>query len=82
VGDNTLATEEDRRALDSGTPSHAANVITYHRLFAAGEGTATMTEAGVFNATPAGDMLIYSDGISFAKGALDTLELTWTLTIN
>jgi hypothetical protein len=82
VGDNTLASESDRQALDGATPSHVTNVITYHRTFAAGEGTGTMTEAGVFNHAAAGDMLIYSDGISFAKGAGDSLELTWTLTIN
>lgn len=82
VGDNTLATENDRQALDGATPSHAANVITYHRTFAAGEGTGTMVEAGVFNHAAAGDMLIYSDGISFGKGAGDSLELTWNFTIN
>ena len=82
VGDNVLATELDRQALDDATPSHAANVVTYHRLFAAGEGTGTVTEAGVFNDNAAGSMFVYDDGISFAKGASDTLALTWTFTIN
>ena len=82
VGDNTLSSEETRQALDSGTPSHSAAVVTYHRTFAAGEGTATMTEAGLFNAGGGGTLLLYNDSISFAKGAGDSLELTWTLTVS
>ena len=50
VGDATLATELDRQALDGGTPTHASAVVTYHRTFAAGEGTGTVTEACVINA--------------------------------
>ena len=82
VGDNTLATELDRQALDSGTPSHSGAVVTYSRTFAAGEGTGTVTEAGVFNDAAAGDMLIYTGAISFAKGAADALTINWTLTIS
>jgi len=83
VGDNTLATLLGaRQALDNATPSHSAAVVTYHRTFAAGEGTGTVTEAGVFNNVSAGTMLLYNDSISFAKGAGDSLELTWTLTIS
>lgn len=80
VGDNTLATENDRQALDESTPSHSGAVLTYHRTFAAGEGTGTMTEAGVFNDASAGTMGLYTDSITFAKGAGAELELTWTLT--
>lgn len=82
VGDSALATEETRQALDGGTPTHSGAVVTYHRTFAAGEGTATITEAGVHNAAAAGNMGLYNDSINFAKGAGDSLELTWTLTIS
>jgi hypothetical protein len=82
VGDTTLATENDREALDGGTPTHAANVVTYTRTFAAGEGTGTITEAGIFNAGSGGDMMLYNDSISFGKGAGDSLTLTWTFTVN
>lgn len=82
VGDSTLSSEEDRRALDESTPSHSGAVVTYHRTFAAGEGTATITEAGIFNDASAGDMGLYDDSLNFAKGASDSLELTWTLTIS
>lgn len=82
VGDNTLQTEETRQTLDGATPTHSNNVVTYTRTFAAGEGTATMTEAGIFNHAATGDMMLYNDGISFGKGAGDSLALTWTFTVN
>lgn len=82
VGDNTLATELDRQALDNATPSHAGAVVTYHRTFAAGEGTGTVTEAGVFNDPSAGTMGLYDDTLNFTKGASSSLELTWTMTVN
>jgi len=82
VGDNALATENDRRALDGSTPSHSGAVITYHRTFAAGEGTGVMTEAGTFNDVTVGSMGLYDDTINFDKGASDSLELTWTLTVS
>lgn len=83
VGDNTLATALGARvALDGSTPSHSGAVVTWHRTFAAGEGTGTVTEAGVFNHLSAGNMLVYNDGLNYAKGAGDSLELTWTLTIS
>lgn len=71
-----------RQALDNSTPSHSGAVLTWHRTFAAGEGTGTITEAGVFNHLSAGTMFVYNDGLSYSKGAGDSLELTWTLTIN
>lgn len=82
VGTTELATQSTRQALDGGTPTHVLGVVTYHRTFAAGEGTGTMTEAGVHESAAAGSMGLYNDGISFAKGAGDSLELTWTLTIS
>jgi hypothetical protein len=82
VGDTALATQETRQALDGGTPTHSGAVVTYHRTFAAGEGTATITEAGVHNDAAAGSMGLYTDSLNFAKGAGDSLELTWTLTVS
>jgi hypothetical protein len=84
VGDNVLSTElaSGRQAFDPTYPSHAANVVTYKRTFAAGEGTGTVTEAGIFNSATVGDMMLYDDGINFGKGAADSLALTWTFTVN
>ena len=81
VGDSALATQVSRQALDNSTPSHSAAVVTYHRTFAAGEGTGVITEAGVFNAASGGDMGLYTDALNFTKGASSSYELTWTLTI-
>lgn len=83
VGDTILAAQIGvRYALDNGTPTHAAAVVTYHRMFAAGEGTGAIEEAGLFNDLTAGNMGLYNDSISFAKAAADSLELTWTLTVS
>lgn len=82
VAATELATQATRQALDGGTPTHAAGVVTYHRTFAAGEGTGTMTEAGVHESAALGSMGLYNDSISFAKVASDSLELTWTLTFS
>lgn len=82
VAATSLATQLARLALDGGTPSHAAGVVTYKRTFAAGEGTGTITEAGVHNAVSGGSMGLYNDGLNYAKGAADSLELTWTLTFS
>ena len=81
IADTALASQIGvRYALDSGTPLSTQAVVAYHRLFAAGEGTGTITEAGIFNHLSAGNMGLYNDSITFTKGALDTLEISWTLT--
>lgn len=83
VGDSTLSAQIGvRYALDGGTPTHAAAVVTYHRMFAAGEGTDNIREAGLFNHLSAGDMGLYNDSISFDKSGADTLGMTWTLTVS
>jgi hypothetical protein len=78
AGDTALTTENDRNALTSRTD--AANVVTYVGDWAAGDATATLTEAGIFNAGAAGTMLARAT-IAVTKGASDTLKITWTVTI-
>lgn len=78
LGDTALTTELDRNALTSRTDS--TNVVTYVGDWAAGDGTGTLTEAGIFNAASAGTMLARA-AISVTKGASDTLKITWTVTI-
>jgi len=82
VGDTTLATENDRNALDSTTQGAAGddNDVIYVCTWAPGDATAALTEAGIFNAAGAGVMLCYADFAAINKGALDTLVITWTLT--
>lgn len=80
AGDTTLVTELTRVAISSGTAS--GNVATYVATFAPGVGTGSINECGLFNASTAGTMLARSTSVIVTKGALDTLALTWTITIN
>lgn len=50
--------------------------------FGSGIGTGTIEEAGLFSAASAGSMFSrYLTG-TFAKGATDTLAITWTITVS
>ena len=79
AGDTTLEAQTDRNALTSNTD--ATNVVTFVGDWAAGDATAALTEAGIFNAASAGTMLARSVFSAINKGALDSLKVTWTLTI-
>ncbi len=78
-GDTVLETEIDRNALDTATRSGAA--LTYTASWAAGDGTGAITEAGLFNAASAGDLLARQTFSVINKGASDTLQITWQITI-
>jgi hypothetical protein len=78
VGDTTLETELDRNALTSKTQT--TNTVKYIGDWAAGDGTGTITEAGIFNAAAAGVMLARSTFTAFVKGAGDTLQIQWVIT--
>lgn len=80
AGDTTLQTELDRNALTSRTDSGA--VVTYVGDWAAGDGTGAITEAGILNAASSGTLLARSVFSAINKGASDTLQITWTLTIS
>lgn len=75
-----LGTETDRNALTSKTALN--NVITMVGDWAAGDATATLTEAGVFNASSGPTMMLSASFTGIAKAAGDTLKITWTLTIS
>lgn len=79
VGDTALVTESARVALTS--KSRSTNVLTMVGDYAAGVATATLTEAGVFNAATVGDMYSRAVFAGIAKGANDTLKITWTYTL-
>jgi hypothetical protein len=49
--------------------------------FGAGVATGAITEAGVFNALTAGTMLCRTVFSVINKGALDTLVITWKVTV-
>jgi len=79
AADTALGTELDRNALSSRTA--ATNVVTYVGDWAAGDATGALTEAGIFNAATVGTMLARTTFTVVNKGALDTLQITWTLTL-
>lgn len=78
VGDTTI-TGETRVALTTKTRS--TNVVTYVGDWAAGSATATLQEAGLWDQASTGILLGRVTFGSIAKGASDTLKVTWTWTI-
>lgn len=74
---NALGTESDRNALTSKTRANA--VVTMVGDWAAGDGTGTLTEFGIFDASSSGNMWCSATG-SIVKAAGDTLSISWTLT--
>lgn len=80
-GDTALESQIGSRvALTSTTVT--ANEIEYVASFGAGVGTGAITEAGIFNASTAGTMLCRTVFSVVNKGADDTLQITWTITLN
>ena len=80
AGNTTLVTENDRNALTSTTVT--ANAVAYVATWAAGDGTAALTEAGLFDAASAGDMLARTVFSVVNKGAADSMIITWTITVS
>ena len=78
-GASALGTELDRNALANKTRSGA--VITFTATWAAGDGTGTLTEAGIFDAAAAGNMWCSTSFAAKPKAAGDTLSATWTFTV-
>jgi hypothetical protein len=80
AGQTALIAEVARVALASTTV--VSNVVTYIATFAAGTGTGALTEAGIFNASTAGTMLCRTVFSVINKGALDSMTITWTVTLS
>ena len=77
-----LGAEVARVAFDSKLRS--TNVVTVVATFGAGVGTGTIIEAGTFDVVTANTVNMWMSATFGAqtKGALDSLVITWTLTIN
>ena len=72
-------------ARESGTYAHTAGskIATMSANFSAGTGTGTVGEVGVFNAATGGTMLSRALlATAKTKDALDTLTVTYTLTLS
>mgnify|MGYP003677468385 FL=1 len=80
AADSALGSQADRNALTSTTVSGTA--VTYLASFGAGEGTGAITEAGLFNAASAGDMLCRTVFAVVNKGSSDSMTITWTVTVS
>lgn len=79
AGDTALQTEVTRVQMSSR--SIASNVISFSASYGAGVGTATISEAGIFDAASAGDMLCRVQFGSIVKEAADSLVINWDLTL-
>lgn len=82
ANDNTLATELDRNAFQSGPTQLTGadiNKVQYVGFWDAGDATGAITEAGIFNHVSAGSMLCYQSFAVINKGASDQLTITWTV---
>lgn len=79
-----LLAESARVALTSTTivtTSVTNDSVQYVATFNPGTGTAALTEAGLFNDPTTGTMLARTVFPVINKGALDTLTITWKVTV-
>lgn len=83
AGNTTLETAvSPRNALTSTTLGGSYNEqLTYKATFIAGEATGALREAGIFNASSGGTMLCRTVYPVINKGAGDTLEVTWVVSL-
>lgn len=81
TGDTKLGTESTRVTNSYG---HTVGDKTYYTTatFGAGVGTGSITESGLLNATEAGTMLCRQTFAVINKGADDSLEVTWKITLS
>jgi len=81
LGQTALIGSELARVATTNT--NPTSVTTqFVASFGSGVGTGTIEEAGLFSAASAGSMFSrYLTG-TFAKGATDTLAVTWTITVS
>ncbi len=85
AGNTALQTELGRVALASTTivtTTVTNDSIQYVATFPAGTGTGAVTEAGLLNAGTGGTLLARTVFAVINKGALDTLTITWKVTIS
>lgn len=79
IGNTALGAEVFRKAFT--TASRTGSVVTLVTNYVAGEGTGSLQEAGIFNASTAGTMLSRVTFGVITKAAGDGLSITWTITL-
>jgi hypothetical protein len=84
-GDTALGSQlSSRVSLDSTTvvtTSSTDDSVQYVATFGAGQSTGAVTEAGIFNASTGGVLLCRTVFPVINKGELDTLVITWKVTV-
>jgi hypothetical protein len=83
AGDTALVSELAR--LQDGTATYSTTSGKQLQLqvsFGPGQGTGNIAESGLFNAGIGGDMLARQTFSTISKGASDTLNVTWTITLS
>jgi hypothetical protein len=78
-GDAALETEAGRVALTSTTQTNED--VVYVATFSAGTGTGALTEAGILNGASGGTLLCRTVFSTVNKGASDSLQITWTVSM-
>jgi hypothetical protein len=81
AGNTALGTQLGSRVSLTST-TVTSNSTAYVATFGAGVATGALTEAGIFNASTSGTMLCRTVFAVINKGALDTMTITWTITIS
>lgn len=72
---------ESELTRQQGAISFVNNIWTNSYTFLAGDGTGTVTEAGLFSANPGGTMMARTTFGDVTKAAGDTLQVTWNITL-
>jgi len=83
AGDTALVSELAR--LQNGTATYTTTSGKQLQLqvsFGPGQGTGNIAESGLFNAGSGGDLHARQTFNAISKGASDTLNVTWTITLS
>ena len=83
IGDTDLETVKGARlGLTTSGGTVAGAVITYACHYPSGAHTDAITEAGIFTAVTSGTMLARTVFTVVNKGALDSMTISWAVTIS
>lgn len=80
ASDTALQTELATRVAGTLTPT--TNVWQNQATFGAGVNTGSITESGIFSASSAGTMFARQVFSAINKGASDSLQVTWQVTLS
>ena len=82
VGNTALGTELNRIALTTAGGTVSGVTVQYDATWSDAIGALAIEEAGIFNASSAGDMLARTVFSVINKGTDDTVSISWTITVS